>query len=76
MTIRARLQRRWRAARMLDFVKRCGVSASTRILDIGGDSFNWKILADTAGVCPRVTILNTFAPSAVDAMPKCFIAMG
>jgi SAM-dependent methyltransferase len=70
MTIRASLQHRWRAARMRDFVKRCGVTDSTRILDIGGDSFNWKILAEAAGVRPQVTVLNVFPASAVDAIPR------
>ncbi len=56
------LQRHWRAARMREFVHRFGVTDETRILDVGGDSFNWTILAETEGVRPEVTILNVIPP--------------
>lgn len=46
--------RRFRSARMAKFAKLFGITAETRILDVGGTPANWALL----GVRPRVTILN------------------
>jgi hypothetical protein len=56
------LQRAWRVQRMRQFVERFDVKAETRVLDVGGDSFNWRLLADSGGVRPFVTILNLLPP--------------
>jgi uncharacterized membrane protein len=60
------LQRHWRAVRMREFVRRFGVTDETRVLDVGGDSFNWRILAEREGVRPKVTILNVIPPDIAD----------
>ena len=60
------LQRHWRAVRMREFVRRFRVTDATRILDVGGDSFNWRILADADGVRPQVTILNVIRPDTAE----------
>jgi SAM-dependent methyltransferase len=46
--------RRFRIARMARFQRLFQVTATTRILDVGGTPANWALL----GVRPRVTILN------------------
>lgn len=48
------MTRRFRAARMARFQKLFGITAETRILDVGGTPANWALL----DVRPRVTILN------------------
>ncbi len=46
---------RWfRARRMRGFQRRFRITATTRILDVGGTPFNWDLLHER----PRVTILN------------------
>jgi hypothetical protein len=54
------MMRRFRAARMVRFERLFGITAATRILDVGGTPANWDLL----GVRPRVTILNL--PRAVE----------
>jgi SAM-dependent methyltransferase len=54
----AGLQRRCRAARMRKFIADYGVTPSTRILDVGGDGYNWALV----DVRPRLVILNTEPP--------------
>ena len=49
-----RILRRFRARRMRGFQRRFRITDSSRILDIGGTPFNWRLLS----VRPRVTILN------------------
>jgi hypothetical protein len=53
------VQRRLRTARMRSFVEAFGVTADTRILDVGGDAFNWSLV----DVRPRVTVLNMERPT-------------
>jgi SAM-dependent methyltransferase len=53
------VQRRLRTARMRAFVEAFGVTADTRILDVGGDGFNWGLV----DVRPRVTVLNVEPPT-------------
>ncbi len=59
---------RWfRRRRMGRFVRACGVSGATRVLDVGGTPGNWELLS----VRPRLTLLNTprareKAPAGVD----------
>jgi hypothetical protein len=45
---------RFRERRMREFVARFGITAETRILDVGGTPANWLL----APVRPRVTLLN------------------
>lgn len=52
------LQRRWRTARMRAFVEAFRITDDTRILDVGGDGWNW----DLVGVRPHLTILNVVPP--------------
>jgi len=47
--------RRFRARRMARFARRFGITAKTRILDVGGTALNWSLLP----VQPRVVFLNT-----------------
>lgn len=50
------LQRRWRRARMVACVKTLGITSSTRVLDVGGDAFNWNLI----DARPELTLLNVF----------------
>lgn len=52
------LQRRFRARRMREFQRRFGITGRTRVLDVGGDLWNWQFLP----VRPRLTIVNVFPP--------------
>jgi hypothetical protein len=54
---------------MRAFVRQLRVSTSTRVLDVGGDSYNWRILADVDGVRPSVTILNVRPPDVAHLPP-------
>lgn len=51
--------RRGRRKRMQAFAARFGITRSTRILDVGGTTFNWLLL----DVRPQVTLLNLSAES-------------
>jgi len=58
---------RWfRARRMKCFVTQMGVTAETRVLDVGGTLFNWSLCP----VQPRVTLLNL--PRAAEPLPSGF----
>jgi hypothetical protein len=48
------LSRRFRRRRMQRFVRECGITADTHILDIGGTPDNWQLTA----VRPRLVLLN------------------
>jgi len=48
------LSRRFRRRRMHRFVRECGITAETRVLDIGGTPDNWEL----APVQPRLVLLN------------------
>jgi SAM-dependent methyltransferase len=54
MTVFEELSRRFRTARMRRFVRHFGITADTRVLDIGGTFYNWSL----APVTPRLTSLN------------------
>jgi SAM-dependent methyltransferase len=51
--------RHFRPGRMQRFVRELGITAGTRILDVGGSERNWHFL----DFRPNVTILNVFAES-------------
>jgi Methyltransferase domain len=51
----AALQRRFRRRRMQRFAREFGITAETRVLDIGGTPDCWELLA----VRPRLVLLNT-----------------
>lgn len=51
----ARLSGRFRRRRMLRFAQELGITAETRVLDIGGTPDNWRLLP----VQPRLVLLNT-----------------
>jgi len=51
----AALSARFRGARMRCFAAEFGITAETRVLDIGGTPDCWRLLP----VAPRVTLLNT-----------------
>ena len=48
------LSRRFRRRRMQRFVRECGITAATRVLDIGGTPDNWELCP----VQPRLVLLN------------------
>lgn len=48
------LSRRFRRRRMQRFVRECGITAQTTVLDIGGTPDNWELVP----VVPRVVLLN------------------
>jgi len=50
----ARRLRRFRTRRMRAFVEKFGITAETRVLDVGGTPSIWRLLP----VSPRVTFLN------------------
>lgn len=56
--------RRFRARRMRRFVRDFGITAHTRVLDIGGTFYNWTL----APVRPRLTLLNL--PRATEPVPE------
>lgn len=58
--------RRFRARRMQRFVAQMGVTAATRVLDVGGTPLNWSLCP----VQPRVTLLNL--PRAAEPLPPSF----
>ena len=53
------LQRRWRTIRMREFERIFRVDHTTRILDLGGDAFNWQFCRSQ----PHVTVANLLRPS-------------
>jgi len=50
----ASLSRRFRSQRMHRFVRECGITAETCVLDIGGTPDNWNLISFQ----PRVVLLN------------------
>jgi hypothetical protein len=54
------LQRRFRRRRMEQFARTFGLTAETRVLDVGGDLWNWQFIA----IRPRLTVLNVLPPPA------------
>jgi SAM-dependent methyltransferase len=50
-----RLSEHFRRRRMRRFARECGITASTRVLDIGGTPDCWRLIA----VRPRLVLLNT-----------------
>lgn len=58
--------RRFRTSRMRRFVAYMGVTAETRVLDVGGTPLNWSLCP----VQPRVTLLNL--PTAAEPLPPGF----
>jgi SAM-dependent methyltransferase len=64
MTIFESVRRRFRVSRMRRFVRDFGITAHTRVLDIGGTPYNWTL----GPVRPRLTILNL--PRASEAVPE------
>ena len=52
------LQRRFRRRRMAQFARMFGLGPRTRILDVGGDLWNWQFLQ----VRPTLTVVNVFPP--------------
>lgn len=50
--------RLFRPRRMRQFARRLGLTAQTRVLDVGGYAFNWSLLS----TLPRLTILNLAVP--------------
>ena len=54
------LQRRFRRRRMAEFARMVGLGPRTRILDVGGDLWNWQFLP----VRPTLTVVNLFPPPA------------
>ncbi|QXD14347.1 class I SAM-dependent methyltransferase [Rhodocaloribacter litoris] len=52
--------KRFRRKRMGDFVRAFGITAQTRILDIGGTLYNWSLI----DVPPQLTIVNLSPPPA------------
>jgi hypothetical protein len=52
------LQRRFRRRRMAQFARMVGLGPRTRILDVGGDLWNWQFLP----VRPTLTVVNLFPP--------------
>ena len=58
------LQRRFRRRRMEQFARALGVRPGTRILDVGGDLWNWQFLPTR----PTLTVLNVLpAPADLPA---------
>ena len=66
------IQRRFRRRRMADFAKRFSITPETRILDVGGTSFNW----DLSPVRPRVTLLNVQEEPAFPVPPDMEFRIG
>jgi len=58
--------RRFRTGRMRRFLAAFGVTAETRVLDVGGTPLNWLL----AGIRPRVTLVNM--PRALEPLPAGF----
>jgi SAM-dependent methyltransferase len=63
MTIFQSASRRFRSSRMRCFMRDFGITAHTRVLDIGGSLYNWMLVP----VRPRLTILNL--PRAHEPVP-------
>jgi hypothetical protein len=67
--------KRFRRRRMQRFVDAFGVTSSTHVLDVGGNTFNWQFVADR----PRITFVNVgrayFGQDLV-ATDRCVVADG
>jgi hypothetical protein len=50
--------RYFRTKRMRQLRQRFGITKTTRVLDIGGDFFNWTLISTT----PALTIVNLYSP--------------
>lgn len=66
----AALQRRFRRRRMLRFAREFGISAGTRVLDVGGTPECWELLP----VRPRLVLLNTPRAGEETAGAACRVA--
>ena len=64
------LSARFRGVRMQRFAAELGITAETRVLDIGGTPDCWRLLP----VAPRVTLLNTPRARADLAGAECWVA--
>lgn len=61
---------RFRRRRMAQFVSALGITAETRVLDIGGTPDNWQLV----GIRPRLTLLNMPRAGAEMAMAAVWVA--
>lgn len=52
--------RYFRTKRMQQFCRLFGLTEATRVLDVGGDAFNWSLVS----IVPDVTIVNLYSPRA------------
>lgn len=64
--------RYFRTKRMQQFCHLFGLAETTRVLDVGGDLFNWYL----APVFPKLTIVNLYFPRKYDARVAWVIADG
>jgi SAM-dependent methyltransferase len=61
--------RKFRPKRLKRFALKMSIGPETRILDVGGTTFDWNLLAEILGYRPRVTILNTERPRSTEGFP-------
>ena len=65
------LMRGFRRRRMARFAVRFEPKPDTRILDVGGSAFNWRL----SGIVSRVTLLNLAPPKDADSLPSHLMAV-
>jgi len=58
-----RIFRLFRPRRLRTFYRLFGIAESTRVLDLGGTPYWWRLAAELGLPAPRVTILNLDPPA-------------
>src|SRR6266705_2619166 len=60
--LRRRLTRRFRMRRMSEFARNFQIDSTTKVLDVGGDPWNWSFYREH----PAIVVVNVFIPPWVD----------
>jgi hypothetical protein len=68
-SIYARISPWFRTKRMHECISACGISTTTKVLDVGGSDWNWSFV----DVRPRLTIVNLHPPPTDDGRRRPWI---
>ncbi|HEY7280682.1 MAG TPA: class I SAM-dependent methyltransferase [Actinomycetota bacterium] len=65
---------KFRIRRMERFAQKFGIGPETRVLDVGGTEFNWRMLPER--IRPSVVVLNIKAPKVARTLPQATWVLG
>ena len=68
------LSTKFRTRRMERFVRQLGIGPETRVLDVGGTEFNWRLVPERSR--PSVVVLNIKAPKVARTLPQATWVLG